>query len=82
MLQYSVPVAYDAMDEAQYRHMRRVKAYVTKHDGCTYSEAMRAVRTKGVNAETFKRLLQIQMDQQEISWDQENGRLWLGDNAA
>ena len=81
LLQYSVPVAYDALDEAQYRHMRRVKAYVSKHDGCTYSEAMRAVRTKGVNAETFKRLLQIQMDQQEISWDQENGRLWLGDNA-
>lgn len=82
LLEYSVPVAHDSMDEAQFRHMRRLKKYVQENEGCTYSQAMRAVRTRGVNAETFKRLLQIQMDQQEISWDQEQGRLWLGDNAA
>jgi len=81
LLEYSVPVAHDALDDAQYRHMRRVMNYVKANNGCTYSQCMAAVRTRGVNAETFKRLLQIQMDQQEISWDQEKGRLWVGDNA-
>lgn len=67
VMAFSVPVATEALEDEEYRHMRRVVEYVTANGETSYAELQRKVRTRGIKADRFKRLLEHLHDQGQIS---------------
>lgn len=72
VMQFSVPVATEALEDREYRHMRRVVDHVTLHGAITFTELQRAVRTRGVTADRFRRLIELLHDEGQITVNREN----------
>jgi hypothetical protein len=72
---FSVPVATDALEDEEYRHMRRVQEYLKENGTTQYSELQRRVRTRGIKADKFRRLLDQLHDQGDVNIAREGSGL-------
>ncbi len=67
VMRFSVPVATEALEDREYRHMRRVAAYVVSNGPVSFTDLQRAVRTRGVTADRFRRLVELLHDEGQIT---------------
>lgn len=75
VMTFSVPVATDALEDEEYRHMRRVQEYLKENGTTQYSELQRRVRTRGIKADKFRRLLDQLHDQGDVNIAREGSGL-------
>ena len=70
VMSFSVPVATEALEANEYKHMRRVVEYVTANGSTSLTDLQRSVRTRGVKAEQFRRLLTLLHDEGQLQLEQ------------
>ncbi|NBR88245.1 MAG: hypothetical protein EBT61_22645 [Verrucomicrobia bacterium] len=76
VMRFSVPVATEALEDKEYRHQRRVTDYVASSGPVSFTDLQRAVRTRGITADRFRRLVELLHDEGQLtlSRDTNGGR--------
>lgn len=67
VMRFSVPVATEALEDREYRHQRRVTDYVLANGPVSFTDLQRAVRTRGITADRFRRLVELLHDEGQIT---------------
>ena len=70
-MRFSVPVATEALEDREYRHQRRVTDYVLANGPISFTDLQRAVRTRGITADRFRRLVELLHDEGQITLSRE-----------
>ena len=66
VMRFSVPVATEALEDKEYRHQRRVTEYVLAAGPVSFTDLQRSVRTRGVTADRFRRLVELLHDEGQL----------------
>jgi len=67
VMRFSVPVATEALEDREYRHQRRVTDYVAANGPVSFTDLQRAVRTRGITADRFRRLVELLHDEGQLT---------------
>jgi hypothetical protein len=71
VMRFSVPVATEALEDREYRHQRRVTDYVVSNGPVSFTDLQRAVRTRGITADRFRRLVELLHDEGQMTLSRE-----------
>lgn len=77
VMSFSVPVATEALEDFEYKHMRRLVEHVESKGTQKLADAHRVVRTRGVSAERARRLAELLHDEGKISLERREDGLWI-----